>query len=352
MSAGVTKARRFRMSTNTEEPPSIAPSRETSNQPTASFFADPLRIRTILVPIDLSEESYRALEFAVPLAQRFGAVVHVVHIYEGARQLSSMATAPVLWSDAELARQLTRQVQRRCGAHLRTEDCHIRLGKPFQEIVATAKELQADLIIIASHGHTGFKHLTLGSTAEKAVRHAPCPVLVVREAARGPVKTASEGIILEKILVPVDFSECAKEGAKYASVFATRVGADLLLMNVAHPPNYTAADPTIVPPEWTELVETARLAAENELDEMVNFLPLIGISAYTEVAVGTPIEKLVEATGRPDIDMVITSTHGYSGLRHVLLGSTAEQLVRLARCPVLVVPSHSRQMGGLNQTQP
>jgi nucleotide-binding universal stress UspA family protein len=319
-------------------------SSKTSNQPTASFFEDPLRIQTILVPIDLSEESYRALDFAVPLAQRFGAVVHVVYVYAGARQLSSIATASVLWSDAELSRRLVGQVQHRCGARLRPEDCHIRLGKPFQEIVATAKELKAELIVIASHGHTGFKHLTLGSTAEKTVRHAPCPVLVVREAARGPIKTASGGIILEKILVPVDFSECAKEGARYASVFATQVGADLLLINVTHPPDYTAADPTIVPPDWPPLVETARLAAADKLDDVVNFLPLVGISADTEVAVGTPIEKLVEATGRPNIDMVITSTHGYTGLRHVLLGSTAEQLVRLARCPVLVVPSHRRQM--------
>lgn len=338
------------MSTSVEEPPSTSISSKTSNQPTASFFEDPLRIKTILVPIDLSEESYRALEFAVPLAQRFGAAVHVVYVYEGTGQ-PSIATAPVLWSDVELARRLAGEAQRRCGAHLPSEHCHIRLGKPFQEIVATAKELEADLIIIASHGHTGFKHLTLGSTAEKIVRHAPCPVLVVREAARGPIKTASEGIVLEKILVPVDFSECAKEGARYASVFATRVGAELLLINVTHPPDYTAADPTIVPPDWPQLVETARLAAEDELDEMVNFLPLVGISADTEVAVGTPIEKLVEATARPDIDMVITSTHGYTGLRHVLLGSTAEQLVRLARCPVLVVPSHSRQMAALNQTQ-
>lgn len=329
-------------STSIEEPSSSPASSLTSNQPTVSFSEDPLPIRTILVPIDLSEESYRALDFAVPLAQRFGATVHVVHVYEGARQLSSIATTPVLWSDAELSRRLVGQVQHRCGAHLRTEDCHIRLGKPFQEIVASAKELKADLIVIASHGHTGFKHLTLGSTAEKAVRHAPCPVLVVREATRRPIKTAEDGIILERILVPVDFSECAREGARYASVFATKVGADLLLINVTHTADFTASDPNVVPPEWSELVETARLAAEDELDEMVNFLPLTGISADTEVVLGTPVEKLVERTKQPDIDMLITSTHGNTGLRHVLLGSTAEQLVRLARCPVLVVPSHAR----------
>jgi nucleotide-binding universal stress UspA family protein len=332
------------MSTKTDVPPSISAFSEISNEPTTSFFEDPLPIRTILVPLDLSEESYRALEFAAPLAQRFGAAVHIAYVYEGARQLSPIAAAPVLWSDAELTRRLVGQVERRCRVRPQAQDYHVRLGEPSQEIVASAKELKADLIVIASHGHDGLKHLILGSTAEKVVRHAPCPVLVVREAARGPIKTASEGIVLEKILVPVDFSECAKEGARYASVFATRVGADLLLINVTHPADYTAVDPTIVPKDWPQLVETARLAAADKLDEMVNFLPLVGISADTEVAIGTPIEKLVEATERPSIDMVITSTHGYTGLRHVLLGSTAEQLVRLAHCPVLVVPSHTRPM--------
>ena len=331
------------MSTSAEVPPPILVSK-TSHQPTASFFENPLRIRTILVPIDLSEESYRALQFAVPLAERFGAAVHVVHIYEGGRQMPSIAAPPVLWSEAELARRLVGEAQRRCGTLLRVEDCHIRLGKPYKEIVATAIELKAQLIVIATNGHSGFKHLTLGSTAEKTVRYAPCPVMVVRAAPRGPIKTTMQGTVLEKILVPVDFSECAREGAKYASIFATQVGADLLVMHVTHPADYTTLDANRIPPEWPELVETARLAAMDELEEFVNFLPLVGISADTLVAVGTPIEKLVEATNRPDVDMVITSTHGYTGLRHVLLGSTAEQLVRLAHCPVLVVPSHRREM--------
>ena len=330
------------MSMSIEEQPSPSTSSIPSNLPTASFVDESLRIQTILVPLDLSEESYRALEFALPLAQRFGATVHVVHVYEGARQLSSIATAPVLWSDEEIAGRLAEQVRRRFGACPKTEDCHVRLGKPFQEIISTAREITADLIVIATHGHGGWKHLALGSTAEKAIRHAPCPVLIVREATRGPILTAMEGIVLEKILVPVDFSECSKEGARYASAFATKVGADLLVMHVTHPADYTAMDATSVPAEWPQLVEIARLAAEDELDEFVNFLPLVGISAETEVAVGSPLEQLVGASARPDIDMVITSTHGYTGLRHALVGSTAEQLVRLARSPVLVVPSHRR----------
>ena len=327
----------------TEKSSSTVPRSTASTLPTASFFEESLRIQTILVSLDLSEESYRALEFAVPLARRFGAAIHVVHVYQGARQLSAIATAPVLFPDYELARRLAGEVERRAGARCTAGNCHIRLGKPFEEIIATAREVNADLIVIASHGHGGFKHLALGSTAEKTVSRAPCPVLVVREGTRGAIKSAQEGIILEKILVPVDFSECAKEGARYASAFASKVGADLLVMNVTQVPDFTAADPNnFRPPEGWELIERARLDAEDKLDELVNFLPLVGISAETEAAVGTPIDKLVEATARPDIGLLITSTHGYTGLRHALLGSTAEKLVRLAHCPVLVVPSRPR----------
>ena len=186
---------------------------------------------------------------------------------------------------------------------------------------------------------------TLGSTTEKIIRHAPCPVLVVREATRGPLKTRAEGIVLEKILVPVDFSECAKEGAKYASVFATRVGANLLLTHVIHPPDYMAVEGTMAGSDQPQLIEKALLDAEDKLDEMENFLPLVGISAETQVAVGTPVDKLAEASARPDVDMVITSTHGYTGSAGTHFWAARQSnfcVWRNARC--WLVPSHCRQM--------
>ncbi len=331
------------MNRSTEKAQPTSKSEGVSNLPTASFFADPLRIQTMLVPLDLSQESLRALDFALPLARRFGASVQLVHVHEGARLFSTVETSPVLWSEAEAKLHLADEVELTFGTRPQKEDCHLRIGKPVQEIIAAAQELKADLIVIATHGCSGFKHLRLGSTTEKVIRHAPCPVLVVREATRGPIRTVCEGIVLQQILVPVDLSECAKQGARYASVFATQVGADLLLMHVVQPPDYMAAEGGMVGSDWPQLVETALLDAEDKLDEMVNFLPLVGISAETRVEVGTPVEKLTEATKHPDIDMVVTSTHGYTGLRHALLGSVAEQLVRSANCPVLVVPSHCRQ---------
>lgn len=123
-----------------------------------------------------------------------------------------------------------------------------------------------------------------------------------------------------------------------------RVGANLLLMHVVQPPDYVTRGQFNRDADSSPLVTVARLDAEDKLDELVNFLPLVGISAETEVDVGVPVERLAEETKRPDVDMVITSTHGYTGLGHGLIGSTAEQLVRLAHCPVLVVPSHCCQV--------
>ena len=112
--------------------------------------------------------------------------------------------------------------------------------------------------------------------------------------------------------------------------------------HIVHPPDYMVVEGTAAEPNRPQLVEQTVLEAEDKLDEMVNFLPLTGISAETQVEVGEPVEKLIGASARPSIDMVITSTHGYSSLRHALLGSVAEQLARRAICPVLVVPSHPR----------
>ncbi|MGZ9005244.1 MAG: universal stress protein [Burkholderiales bacterium] len=290
---------------------------------------DSRTIKTILVATDLSQESFRALAYAMPLAERFGSAVHLIHVYDPEVQH--------FLSQAELTKHWQWQM-RRFGRVITPDECHIVHGRPWQEITATAADLHADLIVATTHGRTGLKRFMLGSTAEKIVRHAPCPVLIVRDHAR-----ASR--IREKILVPVDFSACAKEGARYASRFATALGADVELMHVVTPP-FVGADGCIATPELAQLLEAERSKAEEELESMINLLPLATVNAESRVATGTAVTELVARTSASDIDLVVTSTHGGSALRHVLLGSVAEELVRRAHCPVLVVPSHKRPAPG------
>lgn len=331
------------MSTSVAPSLTVASAAGPSHSPTQSFFEDPLHLRTILVPVDFSDTSLRALEFAAPLAQRFGAAIHLVYVFDGHHQFTGISNAHFLLSDTQIVLLLKKEVQRKYPFSLGEENCHVRCGKAFQEIADVAHEIKADLVVMTTHGYGGWKHLTLGSTAERVVQHADCPVLVVRDGTRAPIKNAQEGIVLEKILVPVDFSECAQEGAKYASVFATGVGASLLLAHIIHPPDYTGAGGYAGGVDWAPLSDRTLAEAEDFLDELVNSLPLTNIAAETTVEFGVPIYNLVDLTERSDIDLVITSTHGFTGLRHALIGSTAEYLVRCAHCPVLVVPSHRRR---------
>jgi universal stress protein A len=142
-----------------------------------------LRIKTIVVPTDFSTESLKAIQHASALAQEFGAVLWLVHVVERPPVLPESPVAAALFTSEEL----TRAARVRLHAWAQDEvdelvpaQVEARVGKPYLEIVDAAKLHDADLIVIATHGHTGLKHAFLGSTAERVVQHAPCPVLVVR----------------------------------------------------------------------------------------------------------------------------------------------------------------------------
>ena len=137
------------MSTQTELPPAMLNSHVVSNQPTASFFEDPLRIRTMLVAVDFSEASFRAVDFALALARRFGASVHPIYVYEGKPQFSSMLNMPELFSDPAIelfsdrgiAGRLKDQMQRRFSVDLPGRIATSGTGRPSAEICAVAHKL-------------------------------------------------------------------------------------------------------------------------------------------------------------------------------------------------------------------
>jgi nucleotide-binding universal stress UspA family protein len=141
------------------------------------------KIKSILVPIDFSPASEKALAYAVPFASQFGAQLTVLYVLE------PIATPQFAMTPLTLD---TPQVLAKCKRHIERviKDLEIepklikrtlvKFGRPFNEIVSVARKLNTDLIIISTHGHTGMKRMLLGSTTERVVRQAPCPVFVVR----------------------------------------------------------------------------------------------------------------------------------------------------------------------------
>lgn len=147
----------------------------------------PPRLQRILVPLDFSENAGKALRYAVSFAQQFGASIILLHVVEPMIYPADSGFVPVethSWEGSlvkETKARLDEVARQEITRGLEVETV-VATGNAFVEIAETARSRQVDLLIITTHGYTGLKHLLLGSTAERVVRHAPCPVLVVRRA--------------------------------------------------------------------------------------------------------------------------------------------------------------------------
>lgn len=145
----------------------------------------PFVLKKILVPHDFSPPSQKAFKYAYRFAKAFGSRITLLHVLEPAasRRFIERPGAPAV-SEKELASAeknlLVLLSSAEVGGLKKTQSA-LRTGIASHEIVEAAKELDVDLIVIATHGYTGWKHFCIGSTAERVVRAAPCPVLVVRE---------------------------------------------------------------------------------------------------------------------------------------------------------------------------
>jgi len=147
--------------------------------------APALKIRNILVPVDFSENSSQAMKYAETLARQFEASLTLLYVVEPAPFISDLRNVPNTLSDEEVEarahHELELLIEEQAESSIQMKEV-VRRGKPYDAIVKTAKQLKADLIVISTHGYTGLKHTLLGSTAERVVRHAGCPVVVLPSA--------------------------------------------------------------------------------------------------------------------------------------------------------------------------
>ena len=164
------------------KPTSEAPAAGESSKE-SSIIPSYVRLAHILVPIDFSEQSEKSLKYAGRLAEQFGAKVTLLHVIQPMVYPADFGyPATVIDTlDEQVQSQVQERLEGLAGRMGAKTECQIRLGQPYHEIATAAKELNVDLIIVTTHGRTGLKHVLLGSTAERVVRHAPCPVLTLRD---------------------------------------------------------------------------------------------------------------------------------------------------------------------------
>jgi nucleotide-binding universal stress UspA family protein len=168
------------MSTKKIHPKKKVPARKV--KPVHQFS---INIRRILVPIDFSEHSKNALKYAIPFAEKFKASIDLIYVVEPTIYPADFSFGQIGFPNVEEelrtrgSDELENLMKKEIAGKVVSRKI-VRTGKPFYEINQYALEEKMSLIIIATHGHTGMEHILFGSTAEKVVRKAPCPVLVVR----------------------------------------------------------------------------------------------------------------------------------------------------------------------------
>jgi universal stress protein A len=187
-------------------------------------------ITRILVPTDFSPASDAALSYGRRFAERLRASLHLVHAFDDPYTTASFAAEIYTPLPLTLREEMISNIRQQLATRLAGEEgvppdgaTGVVTGATTGSIVDYAKSINADLIVMGTHGRGGMAHLLLGSVAERIVRTASCPVLTVRERRDGPIR---------RILVPTDFSATSDEALDYAAMLAERFGATVQLLHV------------------------------------------------------------------------------------------------------------------------
>lgn len=293
-----------------------------------------LAASVILAGTDFSETAAVALEWAVELARQQRARLELVHAVTIPPSTPTYAPTGNIdfTGDVERAARVRLEGEaeavRQKGVEVGT---HLAVGTPPRVILDRAEEVGATAIVVGTRGLTGLRHLLLGSTAERVVHGAHCPVLSVHLEDRGRHRP------IQSILVPTDFSEDAALAISTAHRLLAPLEqeARLILLHAFNlPVEYTAYG--VIPTSLDFLKDTG-LEAERRLYELAEPLQRAGLSVETVAREGDPAHVIAEEAQARGVDLVAMGTHGHSGLRHLLLGSTAERVVQHTPCPVMTI---------------
>jgi len=294
-----------------------------------------MAFKKIVVPVDFSEFSDKAAEYAMFMAEKFCAditLLHAVILFEEdideKEQLQAYKKI-IQKKEKERTKQLESHCKTAKSRGLRVKSALIRGVSTADSILDYISDNDFDLVVMGTHGRTGLKRWMLGSVSERIVGFSPIPVLTIHKDFKEPD--------IKKILIPIDFSDHSKIAIRRGIAIAEEFNAALEFLHVvemqAHPEFYTISSDPI-------------LKANPELEHHItkNMIKLTGIpqeKATYSVKEGKVYKEIKIAAENGNIDLIVMATHGMSDLEHFLVGSNSERVVRIASCPVLTVRQNS-----------
>jgi nucleotide-binding universal stress UspA family protein len=291
-------------------------------------------IKRILCPVDLSDISRHAFDHAILVAQWYKAKITALHVCNplvipaADFTLAGIAPPPVLTVDDITA------AREQVLAWLPSErpfdvDVVVASGHPANVVLERARALPADLIVIGTHGTGGFEHLMLGSVTEKVLRKAPCAVLTVP-----PRSGTTSRLPFRRILCPVDFSESSLAALESAFSLAREGDAAITVLHVFDGGDEPLTDRPITGPEYRRHLEHDLTV---ELEALVPDSVARWCRPSTRTARGKAYREILNTAAEDSCDLIVMGVHGRSPLDLMLFGSTTNQVVRRATCPVLTL---------------
>jgi nucleotide-binding universal stress UspA family protein len=299
-----------------------------------------ISIHNVLCPTDFSEFAHRALAESIRVARWFGAKVTVLHVIPSPMPTAvDMGYLPVAVELTEAARLAKAEEVRRFldtidhgGVPV---DVICRDGDVGSEIRKLAGELHAELIVMGSHGRSGFKRIALGSVTESLLVRPPAPVLVVR----GDVPRGRG--LFRNVLCAADLSERSDDTIAFAVALAGEGVEHLTVLSVVE--DLEAAQARLAPlptppagPPFRVDVERAMVA---ELQKRIPDEARVGSRIEELVTFGPADLEILRIAAEERDDLIVLGTHGHGAVDRVLFGSIARRVVREAGCPVVVVPA-------------
>jgi nucleotide-binding universal stress UspA family protein len=286
-------------------------------------------VKRILVATDFSPHADRALAHALELAKLFGAELELfTSAYVPPQALAALALgmSPGLVDDArsEAAQKLgalagtLRARDFRTGSSFSTDE-------PSVAICARAAELGVDLVVLGTRGHTGLAHVVFGSVAERVARLATAPVLTAHSDSPAPAPYRC-------VLVPTDFSPDADAALAWARALVARTGGKLVLLHAYDLASLASASGALA------AASVEKALAESGRQKLAELRATLGAgNVETVLSAARPDPAILETAERAGADLIAIGTRGRTGLAHVVLGSTAERVIRRAHAPVVTV---------------
>jgi len=295
-------------------------------------------ISQILCPVDLSDTSRHALEHAFAFARWYAARVTVLHVMNtplpvmppaGIAAVEVSPLPPVRREDE--IDEVRRFIAATTGADPGAADIVVVEGNPVREILRHAEDGRTDLIVMGTHGRSGFEALFLGSVTEKVLRSTHVPVLTVP-----PAVERVEAVVYRTILCPIEFSDASLRAMEYAFALAQETGARIILLHVIEQlvdaPQPAGRSPFGLDEYRKDLEETARARLKSAVPAQAR----VWCTPEERVATGKAYRVILDTAAREKAEVIVMGVHGRGAVKR-LFGSTTHHVIREARCPVLTL---------------